>query len=292
MKKLVTILTAMALMTALGCEDKPSEPARPTQFDPNLDGPASMLDEPISDDIAKDQKEIAKKVAQAGAAVEEASPAAPTPAPVTGTPVEQARQIVGSMISAVRPGREERFLDFLDKANADTLRPIYRSARDLPAKADQLDKLMKDKLGVNMPDDAKQGFTLISESLPGLPQAFLKAKPADLKFAEDGQDVVVTAPGGQILRLTNVAGAWKVQLPADDLKDLSVFTDVHKGLDTFLAEMSKGINDGSITRQNFSAKGEELSQKHVEPAMGKFFELMTKGLKVPAPTGPEPDTSL
>lgn len=118
MKKLLTILAVAVACTALACEKKSDQVIRPTKFDPDLDGPPSRLEKPLNEDIAKDQRRIAREAGRAVAPVG-SPPATPAPAaPAAGGATDEVKQIVARMMTTIKPGQEEKALDFLDCAGS------------------------------------------------------------------------------------------------------------------------------------------------------------------------------
>jgi len=109
MRTLLIFLAAAILLAGLGCERKASDPAQPTQFDPELDGPPSWLGTPPDEDLIKDQRKVAKAygiVPALTAAPVQPGPAAPAPAPAAagGDSIEQVKQTVGRLTTPMQEG--------------------------------------------------------------------------------------------------------------------------------------------------------------------------------------------
>ncbi len=292
MSKVVAILAVAAMCLGSGCERNSEEPVEETQFDPTLDGPPSMLDRPISDEVAGDQTAISQKARQAAdeAALPGALPAGRAAAPtLTGTPIEQVTQTVGRMLAAAKPGQEQQMLGFFGQQEAAALRPLIQGAVRLPIKMQRLEKLAADKLGVSMPEEFKQ-VTATAEG--GMPFNVATMKVEDYTFEQSGPDVLAKDPTGKELRFTKVGGRWLIKLDPDEMQVLSIMAELMAGTEKAVDEMTVGINDGSITKANFDAKGKEIGEKHMAPAMKKFMELMMKGMGPAAAPAVEPDSSL
>jgi len=282
MSKLLALLAAMLLCAGAGCEKKSAEPVEESRFDPALDGPPSRLEKPINEDIVKDQRQVARQAGRAVAAVS-TPPPAPSPPTPTGGPVDQVKQTVASMIATVRPGQEERILDFLEPQDASTLRPMIQGIKQLTPKMQQFEKLVQDKLGMPLPADIK-GTS--SASMPGIPLDLSKAKLGDFTFAQQGQEVLVKGPRGEDWRFAKAGQQWKIKLPAGIAKVVPVVSELFTAFGNLLAEMTAGINDGAITKDNFQAKSDELGKKHLEAVTNKLFGLIFQEMMpttMPAP---------
>jgi len=292
MSKVLAILAVAAMCIASGCERNSEEPVEETQFDPTLDGPPSMLDRPISDEVAEDQTAIAQKARQAAgeAALPAALPAGrPAAAPaLTGTPVEQVTQTVGMMLAAAKPGQEQQMLAFFGQQEAAALLPMIQGAAQLPIKMQRLEKLATDKLGMSLPQDLKQGTSMAAGGMP----INATMKPEDFTFEQSGQDVLAKDPTGKEVRFTKVGGRWLIKLDPDEMEALSVVAELMAGTEKAVDEMTVGINDGSIDKANFDAKAKAIGEKHMGPVMKKFMELMMKGMGPATAPAVEPDSSL
>lgn len=130
--------------------------------------------------------------------------------------------------------------------------------------------------------------------MPGLPKDFTKIRFDDIQFKQEGQEVAVTGPQGLKMRFAKVGVDWKMKLPPEAKlliqTLLPMFNELLGGFNKVVDEMTAGVNDGSVTKDNLEARAEELQKKHVGPVMEKFFEGMMKDM--PAPGAPPPDTSL
>lgn len=294
MKKLLAILAVAVACTALACEKKSDEVIRPTKFDRDLDGPPSRLGKPLNEDIAKDQRRIAREAGRAVAPVG-SPPATPAPgAPAGGGSSEEVKQIVARMMTTIKPGQEEKALDFLDPQEASAIRPLFKSIQQIGAKVKQLEKLVQTKLGAALPESMKGGGGEPPEPLPGMPKDFAKIRFDDIQFKEEGEEVAVTGPQGLKMRFAKVGADWKMKLPPEAkllIQTLRpMFEELLGSFNKVVDEMTAGVNDGSITKDNLEARSEELQKKHVGPVMEKFFEAMMKDMQPPG--APLPDTSL
>ena len=294
MKKLLTILAVAVACTALACEKKSDEVIRPTKFDPDLDGPPSRLEKPLNEDIAKDQRQIAREAGRVVAPVG-SPPATPAPAaPAAGGATDEVKQIVARMMTTIKPGQEEKALDFLDVQEASALRPLFKSIQQTDAKVRQFERLVQTKLGAALPESMKDGGGGPPEPLPGVPKDFAKIRFDDIQFKQEGTEVAVTGPQGLKMRFAKVGADWKMKLPPETkllMQTLRpMFQELLDSFNKVVDEMTAGVNDGSITKDNLEARAEELQKKHVGPVIEKFFEAMMKDM--PGPGAPPPDTSL
>ncbi len=299
MNKLLWILVALALCTGVSCESKSGQVVEPSREDPKLSGPPSWADQPPNPDIIRDQRKVAAELGQAAAAAPVAPRPAATPAPApapaaAGPAVAEVQQVVAKMIATVTPGNEQKFAEFLAPKEAELLAPVLKDTLAVAAKFKELEKLAKDKLGAELPDNLKAGQATVSLPGRGGSEDFSQLKFDSLQFAQQGQDVLVTGPQGMKLLFGKVGQEWKIKLPDQDqaaMKALMpVLGELVAATGTFVDAMTAGINDGSIIKDNFDAKAEELGKTHIEPVIQKVFGAMMQSVQ--PTTQPEPPMPL
>ncbi len=205
------------------------------------------------------------------------APVAPAPAPAAagGGPIEQVKQTVGRLITAMQAGQDERLLEFLDAKEAAAFRPIFEAAKELPPKAKQFEQLVQTKLGMTLPQDMKANLAGKPQAGPAGPADLGKYSLDDFKFKQEGEAIVVSPPDGDELRFEKVGQDWKIKLGPAELEAMSLVTDLVKAQGKVLDEMTAGIDSGAITKANF----QELSSKHIMPAFGKLMQVMMKAMQ-------------
>lgn len=271
MRTLTIVLCAASICLAIGCEkDYPGREGQ-TGFDQKTDGPVNAMKAPADESLLADQGKISREFA-----TEEAPAPAPAPTPppaASGTPVDQVKAVMAQMAAAAKPGQEAQFLTFFDTADAAAFRALLQI--DLKAKADTLTQAVKTKLGTNLPPDIDGMIQMMTQHLPSK----LAGDATKYKFKQVGQTIVATSPAGDELTFAEVGSAWKVKFSAKDMAGITAMKTMVDAMGKFLDEVTAGVNDGSITKQNFAAKLQELQQKHMKgptPA-------------APAPPSPPPE---
>jgi len=245
MKKLLTILVAAALCMTAACEKKTGAIVEPTRFDPEVDGPPSILDKPTNAEIAEDQRKIAQQAPAPASPVTPAvapAPAAPTVPPAVG-PVAEVRQVVAQMITTLKPGQEEEALAFVDPQDVPILRPMMDNAKRIATKLQALEALVQTKLAVPLPKEMKEGMSELLNVLPNMPKDFSQIKYDDIQFQLQGQEVAVTGPQGLNLRFAKVAAEWKIKQPPQARSMMQALLPVHQEM---LGAFTKAVNVRAI----------------------------------------------
>ncbi|GAF73652.1 unnamed protein product, partial [marine sediment metagenome] len=98
----------------------------------------------------------------------------------------------------------------------------------------------------------------------------------DLTFKGQNGTVTFTDKKGNTETFVKENGAWKGKLDADKKEMLGVVVEMLAATDKMLDAITAGVNDGSITKDNFDQKAEQLSKTHMGPAMAKLMAVAMK----------------
>lgn len=273
MRKLMLCAMMVSLAAGSGCRKRSPSGETPRTYDPTVDAPASVLQAPYNPDLAKDQTQISRAVAEAAGAATPGS--APAGAPAAGAPatpddLEAVKLVVAKMIEA----GQQPDAQFYTPQDAPVVTALIQGMTALPAKQTEVENLLKTKLGMDQPSEAlaKQMNPAPAGGEAGgpAPKAEFKsplgsATIDQLKFEAVGPDVRVTG-GGQPQVFTRTAQGWKVKFDPMERQMLGLMGDMVAAEGKFLDAVKAGVDDGSITKDNFDAKSKELADTHLKPA--------------------------
>lgn len=286
MKTTLTILAATLMCVAVGCEKKSEKAAEGTVYDPSIDGPPSVLAPAADAGILADQTRATGRPRPAAATP-------PAPRPATAADVQALKRQLAAALAEAKGGR----MDGMANLFPEPLAKGMRAMSALPGKLKAFEQLVKDKLGMDLPDKLKsEALGPVGGAGPGgasfSPAGDLeKASIDELKFAIQGQKIVATDPKGKEVAFVSTPRGWKMEIPAEARDFVTVLVEVSEATLKVIDTLTAGINDGSITKDNFEAKADEVGQQHMKGPMEKFAkifgEMMTKAFAQVAP-GPAP----
>ncbi len=280
MKRLTMILAATMIFLTLGCERRVGQAKDADRFDEKIDGPVCVLTVSADENLLADQRKISRQAkldAETPAESEErtddeGTTPSPTPAPA-GDPISAVKQVLGEAISAAKSSQPNQVLKFYTDADATAIKAVVGAAKKTESRMAALEKLVQDKLGLSLPNKMKE-ITQQKFYTPATDLALLNMD--ELKFETKGPDVIVTDPGNLVLIFTDTPGGWKIQLDQLERDLESVQGDVLAGLDKIADEMTTGINSGTITKDNFQTKADEMRDKYISAAMEKAHAILAK----------------
>lgn len=286
MNKALTILAAMTICAAIGCEKKRETSSEPPAYDADVDGPACIHAPTADARLLEDQT----RIEAASPAPGERPAPGPGPAPVL-SPVEQVKKQIGDVAAAVKAGQEDRFADLYGDQEAAMMKDFAVNMASAATKMVAFATAVKDQFGIDLSDKMKKD--LAGGGDEEAPAAGELPKPSDmmggilavdeLKLQQQGQDVVVTDGQGQKHKFVQTAQGWKIEMEPLGKALLGAFAEFAKGQVKLLDAAMAGIRDKSITKDNLDQQMEALSKQHLEPAAQKlgeaFGEMMKKALE-------------
>jgi hypothetical protein len=292
MNRTLTILAAALICVAIGCEKKRENPPETARYDPRIDGPPDILAPAADERILADQTRV---TAPRPVVV----PAPPAPASATQADLQALKQQMAAAMAEAKGGNVAGLAALFPDSIATGMRDMLL----LPGKMQAFEQLVKDKLGMELPDKFKSETSgPIAGAGPGpasmSPVGDLeKGSVDDLKFTIDGPNIVATDPKGQKTVFVKTAQGWKMQVPPEAQEFMTVMLEVAEAAVKVTDTLTAGINDGSITKDNFEAKADEVGEQHMKAPMEKFAkifgEMMKKGFEqVPTPAPPTPTPAL
>lgn len=256
---------AAALAALGGCERKSAD--RPDSFDPKLDSLSAAGEGRLDPGLLADQEQIAKGSSKRRGATATDSVAA-------------AKETLTQMGEAMKAQDYDKTLEFLAPQDAAALKPFLMGLKELSKPAEAFRQLVKDRLGIDLPEE--NGLTSSWTSV--CPWSADEAVLEKMTFEQtEGKVTASTAEGGKVT-LVEADGAWKVQLglPPGLPPVLVEMVDVMK---VVMSSVEAGINDGTITKDHFEAKTQEISSAKMLPVMAKLMEVMAKIKPAQPPAG-------
>lgn len=294
MKRCLAILCVVALALPLASCRKNDTP-EPVGAD-NAVGPSVITAKP-NPSLGESQVTISSKAEAARTSAGMAAPTTPTPttpeaatapAPASTVPAESItaiKAVLEQMKAFVAANPNELPVQFMADDVAPAAKIAQQALKDLPVKAEALKSAMTAK-GIPMPENFEKGMDKMKEGVFNI--ALLKAAPDTLKFELQGDKVIVTPPQGDKEAFVNTPTGWKyTAVSADDAKKAAMVAELLPGSVKVLDGLIAGVNDGSITKDNFSAKQEELSKQFVLPVLEKVMKSAMGTTPTPAATSPE-----
>ncbi len=212
-------------------------------------------------------------------------PAKPTTPPVdTAANIKAAQDVLTASISEAKAGTEDAFLKHFDATDASLIKGILDKEKQLKDKSDALVKLVQDKLGIDA--SAAQIETGPKSFLEGYGAASID----DYTFMASGPNAVIaTEKKAQTkTNFSKIGSEWKMTLDAKQRSVLQAMAGVQGAAFRFYDTMTKGINDGSITKDNYTDKAKESATQILAPALAKLAVAMGTA---PAPA-PAEDTTV
>ena len=257
MRKHLAVWGLVTMVAVCGCQSRSAE--EPESFDPKVDSTSSgggRLD-PM---LLADQEQIAQ-----------ASPSRVKVAAVPADPVEAVKDVLARMIEAEKTKDFQKFLEFLIPDEAKVLQPVAAKAKEITEKEASVTQLVKERLELD--------FSLAAGGASaGGVGSFVKTGSADamdiekMKFEPAEGQVTVTGPNGQKFAFVRVGDDWKLKMGLE-ASMLPVMMEFLDAVVAYLGDVEAGVNDGSVTKENFAAKCQELSAARLAPAMGKITQL-------------------
>jgi hypothetical protein len=303
MRRSAVLLTLAVLVLAGGCERKDASD-EPRAYDPSLDAPPSPIVANPDPLLLANQTEIAKNSpkrstgapgghAQPMAAVNPApkveAEAAPTPKPAEAgrTPsaaanrpeakaedVEAIKKVFIAYIDAYEAKQYTQFVGFFVSDDAGAIRPLVSTTTAFENSAHGLIQLIRQKFGPQLPEDMAQFVTNTETSLEQgskINRANPKEEVNKLLFTstKDGK-VVVSDDAATEVTFVNVTGAWKIELDPKMRPLLKMTIDAIKAMDKLCDSLASGIENNTITKDNFSAQFQERAQTFLVPIQEKL----------------------
>jgi len=292
MKGRTLLLSAFfAGMILSGCERREPSQDSPDIYDPDVDPHPGILDSGSNPSLMGDQAAISSWIersepvaAPAGAAPAGAAPSpdsALAPRGAGGGAIDQVKQMLSSVMAAVKAGQEEKILELFTNRDAAMLRPIILGSKEIAARTRDFEKLVRDKLGMKLPDEMRAGLADRTGGIAGGDLA--KISISEMTFEQDGQNVIVTDPNGRKNTFVPVGSDYKLQMPPEIAGFIRFFSDVISAQRIFLNQMTAGIDNGTITAANFRDKAREIGGRTVMPAMTRLMEKMFSATESGAP---------
>ncbi|MCJ7543081.1 MAG: hypothetical protein MUP47_00710 [Phycisphaerae bacterium] len=268
-----------ALVLAAGCER--AEPVdEPKVYDPAIDAPPSTIGVNPNPLLLANQAEIAKRAPKPSAL---RAPAGPAQA--SGDAIESVKATLLKMLDAVESGQSDAMMSFFVPEDAATMQSALAAMPALKAKWETLARLVRDKLGVEVPSEQIQMMT--GQETMGTPawmdRATLMAEPSPLQFLARGDKVVVSRGGQEPVTFVNLAGSWKVELTPQERAMIGLFQEMSKAEDAMVDTLTAGINDGTITKDNFQTQMQAQAEAHLAPLFAKLAAAATAAGPAPAP---------
>jgi hypothetical protein len=256
-----------ALVLAGGCERR-EEVEEPKPYDPTIDSPPSTIGVEPNPLLLANQVEIAKRSPKPTAA-----PAA-GPAEAAGEAVEGVKSTLLRLLDAVEAKQTDAVADFFVPEDAASMRSILAAMPALQQKLATVNRLVRDKLGIELgpePTAEMMGSGVSGLGLPAwLDRATLMADPSPLQFAAQGDKVTVSRNGQEPMTLANLSGTWKIEPNPQERLAISMGTELIQATNTMADATVAGINNGTITKDNFQAKTQAMAEQYLSPIMNKY----------------------
>ncbi len=274
----VLSLTCVILM-GLGCDRREASEAAPAVFDPNHDSHAPITEHNVDSDLLADQAAISRRIQGEKPTLPTTSEEEPLAEGAEG-PIGLVKQKVAELITAAQAGQQEQVLEFFAEPNA--LLALLSGAKEIQTEVQDFEALVKDQLGIELPDDVRSVLASKSEGI-GVTESIKNVSVDDLEFEQIGSDVVVTDPKGQKITFVPVGSDYKISLSDKQIELLAIAGELIAAQQEFLDEMTKGIEAGRIDSDNFERRAEAIGKRTIMPVVGKLMKIMLLGAEQPAP---------
>lgn len=285
MRRLAMLLGLAAAMALVGACERTEPAEEPKVYDPAIDAPPSTIGVNHNPLLLANQAEIAKRVPKP-------LPPRPSAGPVqpSGDSIESVKATLLKMLDAVESGQTDAMMNFFVPEDAAAMRSALTAMPALKAKWETLARLARDTLGVEVPPEQM----MVGEERMGAPawmdRATLMAEPSPLQFVAQGDKVVVSRGGQEPVTFVNLAGAWKVELTPQERAMIGLFGEMVKVQDTLVDGLIAGINNGTITKDNFQTEVQAQVEAQLAPIIAKATAVAAAsppalGQAVAAPPG-------
>jgi len=266
-KLAVVIPLTAALALTTGCKRREASETEPNIYDPNVDPPASVLRHNPNQGLLDDQAAISRR----------AEPIAPAEAAPSGDPVEQVKALVATAIEDAIEGEPDSMLALLASDLAEGLKPFFDGMAEAENKKAELDQLISDKLAIQMPLSVASIFAFASQlQLPGGPMKLEDVSIDDMQFELVDENVVVTDPDGTETTFVFTEDGYRVSLGDQEIPEqlTEVMVERTQAEIKLIDQLIAGINDETITADNFEQKAEQLNEELLAPMTAKMFNAM------------------
>ncbi len=281
--KCFRILPCVILLSAIlpACERKAASP-RPPQPSDTESYPPLLLDEKAEPDLLADQAAISRRIERERGL----PPADGSSIEAAANPLEQVKQKLTEVLTAVKAGQNQSVLMLLEDRDAAVMRPILQAEAELEQKVQIFEALCLNQLGMAVPPELQSIMEAKTSQLGlGVGLDFKNISIDALQFAVDGTNVVVTDPLGQTFLFAPVNGQYKMRIPPEALVIPPVVRELAAAQNRFVDQMISEIRNGRITEENFDARINEVAEKIVMPTLKKFMELQFSDMPT-EPTSP------
>ena len=295
---LVFLLAAALVAGAPGCK-KPEPPEEITEYDKTIDGsvplPPVLIDDTLltGEEIPRDTSGIDEMLLQ---------PAAPA-APASGDAAAEVRSMLKSVVQQVVSGNVDAIADILAADQAEALRPLLTRVSG-PVKAGlRANQAAERKFGKGLQELLAEGPGP-GPSPMGLAGIAQMTEALDLEVVSPSEVRPAAKPGAGALagvKFEKVGQQWRVRLPDTMLKpirelaEMPVVGKVIDAAEQMCLILTKGIEDGTVTKANLRQTVETLKKQELDPVMTelmmavmpKLGEIMGAGPGMMPPPGPE-----
>lgn len=203
--------------------------------------------------------------------------------------VDEVKQVVAKMIEAAKAKQADTFADFYVADDAKVIKKFLADMEAVEEKAQKLSTLVKTKLDKEMKDMSGPGKG------GGPLDEVAKTSLDDLTFKTQNGTVTFTDKKGETETFVKQNGTWKGKLDAGKKEILGVMVEMLDASDKMLDAVTAGVNDGSITKDNFDQKAEQIGKTHTSAVMAKLMAIMMKAMtegmaKAPGAPASQPAT--
>lgn len=277
MKSLLVLLTLIALcLTGAGC-DKPDPQAAPRAFDRDIDGSIPFATVTLDPSALKERPTMDAPTA---ALAQPAAGSTETPETSAATPEAQVRQMMTTSAATMAEGDLEGAVNLLVDEQAEVVREALQPFTSTIAAFRRMTEVAESKLGVNP----------LSEFMPQSSPDAAAADPLEgvaFNTVSDVEVLILDAEGQPNGSAHLIDGQWRLRMPDEAMAQLASVADnpmaaqLAATIEQACNELSDGLENGSVTSDNFQQTVEAIMQQQVMPVFAGFMITMMADMGQP-----------
>ncbi len=195
-------------------------------------------------------------------------------------PADEVKALFTAAAADAKAGKFDKLLALLPADEAAGIKPVLAGTQEMLPKVKKLAEAAKSK-DVPLPSGL---ITFLSDGPAAMAPGVGPILHCDEISIDSKDDTVIISAGPSSMGVKKTDKGWQVQVPPETAVIVGVMPDMLKAMDAMVTDLTAGIEDGSITKDNLETKGRTLTVKHLQPISEKIqTALKGKTASAPAP---------